>query len=144
MYNTHITKAFDKTASWLAARTLFDKQTICMGIYYDFQEITPSHKRRYDAAFTIPNHITEGTEDIGIQNVEGGQYAFSRIEVDQTNENSFEHAIIEMNRAFDYMYSTWLPGSMYELDDKPCLEFYLSPKDADEIVIEAYIPVKPL
>ncbi|MDP5272896.1 AraC family transcriptional regulator [Chengkuizengella axinellae] len=144
IYNHEISEAFNKAASWVNAHQLFDQNTICMGVFYDFQDITPSEKRRYDAAFTIPEHVTTASTGIGIQDIKGGQYACSRIEVKNTNEEAFERAIEEMDRAFDFIYGTWLPDSMYELEDKPNLEFYLTPKDSEMIAIEAYVPVKPL
>lgn len=143
-YNPNISDAFDKASMWVDARQLYDQNTICMGVFYDYQDITPSKKRRYDAALTIPTHVTEGSEGISIQDISGGQYAICRIEKDNENEDSFGQAISEMNRGFEYIYGTWLPDSMYELEDKACLELYLSSKESEKIIIEACVPIKAL
>lgn len=144
VYNLNISSAFDKTAMWVEARQLFDKNTLCIGAFYDYQEITPSEKRRYDAALTIPTHVTEGSEGISIKDISGGQYAICRIELDNENKDSFERAINEMDRGFEYIYGTWLPNSMYELEDKACLELYLSSKESKKTIIEACVPINAL
>lgn len=144
IHNSKISDAFNKAYKWIEAKQLMDQNTLFIGVFYDHQDITPNEKRRYDASITIPDHITEGSEGISIQNIEGGQYAICRIEVENEGEDSFGKAIAKMDQGFEYIYGTWLPESMYELQDKPCLEFYLSPKNSKTHIIEACVPIKTL
>jgi AraC family transcriptional regulator len=81
---------------------------------------------------------------VSIQTFSEGSYAVSRIEVDYVDGNSFGVALSEMGRAFEYMYGEWLTKNGFELEDKPCLEIYLSTPHAPKIIVEACIPVKPL
>lgn len=45
----------------------------------------------------------EGSEGISIKDISGGQYAICRIELDNENKDSFERAINEMDRGFEYI-----------------------------------------
>ncbi len=144
VYNEGISRAFDKAAQWVGARDLFRKDTVCMGIFYEHGDVTAAEKRRYDAAFTIPPEVKEGSGEVGVQDITGGTYAIVHIEVKNEEEGSFARAISEMGKAFDYLYGEWLPDSPYQLADKPCLELYLTPQDAPVIKIDACLPVIPL
>jgi AraC family transcriptional regulator len=64
--------------------------------------------------------------------------------VENTGGHSFSEAIAKMGEAFDYLYGEWLPNSPFQLDDKPCLEIYVTPSDAPVIMIDACLPVKAL
>jgi AraC family transcriptional regulator len=142
--NSEISSAFGKVSKWVAAKQLFNPNTISIGIFYEHQDTPPSEKHRYDASLTIPEHVIEGSEGVSIQDVDEGVYAVCRIEVENDNMDSFGKAISKANQGFEYILGTWLPESMYELEDKPCLELYLTPRDSKSHVIEACVPIKPL
>jgi DNA gyrase inhibitor GyrI len=101
VFSSKISGGFDKAYKWVEAKRLIDQNTLCIGILYDHQDITPSDKRRYDSSITIPAHVTEGSEGISIQDVEGGQYAVCRVEVENAGVNSFDKAIAEMDQGFE-------------------------------------------
>lgn len=137
-----ITEAFSKVAAWMEVNRLFRENTLCLGIYYDYQDLTPAKKRCYDAAFTIPEEIQAGNDEIGIQTLEGGTYAVVTVEVDNTSESSFAEAIRLMDQGFDYIYGHWLAEHNVELEDRPCLEIYRTGPDAPVVRIDACVPLK--
>lgn len=143
-YNHKITEAFDTVRDWVGARNLFTEHTLCIGAVYETVKLTPKEKRRYDACFTVPESVKIGSGEVSIQDFSNGLYAVSRIEVDYVDSNFFGVALSEMGRAFEYMYGEWLTKSAFELEDKPCLEIYLTTPHAPKIIIEACVPVKPL
>ena len=70
-------------------------------------------------------------------NVGGGMYALYTLIGPYT----------QINIAMGVLYSTWLPGSGYEPDDRPALELYLnSPHDTpqENLVTELLIPIRPI
>ncbi|XEC95557.1 GyrI-like domain-containing protein [Paenibacillus tarimensis] len=143
VYNPDISKAFQKAANWVASRNLFTPETLSIGITYDNPVITSSHRCRYDAAFTIPEQITDASGELGIQDIPGGLYAVCRVEV--SKKAPFETAISELGKTADYLYGEWLPDSGFQLADKPCLEIYCTGNDKREggYVIDYCLPVIP-
>lgn len=144
VFNEGIDQAFRRVGEWMHANDLFTRETLCLGIFYEYGDISPAEKRRYDAAFTVPKEMEQGSGEIGIQDLPGGKYAVIRVEVENMGDDSFAEAIRKMGEAFDYLYGEWLPNSPYQLEDKPCLEIYLTPPYAPVIMIDACLPVKPV
>ena len=95
-----------------------------IGITYDNPDITESEKCRYDAAYIIPDELTDslGHAEVDIQDVPGGMYAVYTIRL--TNVSSEEEVIAQLGHVVDYMYGRWLPDSDYVLANRPCLEIY--------------------
>lgn len=141
MYSEKITEAFSKVENWVASRNLFSVSTIGMGITYDNPDVTASDKCRYDAAFTIPDEVTDGSGSIGVQDIQGGLYAVCRIKV--SREHAFELAVAKLGEAIDYLYGRWLPEHEFQLADKPCLEIYWRGDEhhAHHHVIDYCLPV---
>lgn len=144
-YNQKITGAFNKARDWVGSRGLFNPpHTLCIGAVYETLKLTSPDRRRYDACFTVPDSVVSGSGGVDVQNIEGGLYAVSRIELEYADEESFGITLAMMGERFEYMYGEWLTRNAFELEDKPCLEFYLTPPGPPMIVIEAAVPVKPL
>ncbi len=141
VYNQDITESFRKVENWVASRNLFSSTTLGIGITYDNPDITSNDKCRYDAAFTIPNDITEASGEIGVQDIQGGLYAICRIEV--SKDNPFEVAISSLGEVVDYLYGNWLPDSGFQLADKPSLEIYYrgDEKQEEQFVIDYCLPI---
>ena len=95
-----------------------------IGITYDNPDITESEKCRNDAAYIIPDELTDslGHAEVDIQDVPGGMYAVYTIRL--TNVSSEEEVIAQLGHVVDYMYGRWLPDSDYVLANRPCLEIY--------------------
>jgi AraC family transcriptional regulator len=96
VYNQAITDSFGKVEKWMAARGLFGPATIGMSITYENPDITSGDKCQYDAAFTIPSHVTEASGHIGVQDIPGGLYATCRIEA--RRKHPFELAISRLGK----------------------------------------------
>ncbi|WP_028612474.1 AraC family transcriptional regulator [Paenibacillus harenae] len=141
VYSQEISESFRKVENWVASRNLFFSATLGMGITYDNPDITASDKCRYDAAFTIPNDITEASGEIGVQDIQGGLYAVCRIEV--SKDNPYELAIAKLGETVDYLYGEWLPDSGFQLADKPCIEIYYrgDEKQQEQVVIDYCLPI---
>lgn len=140
-FSHKIDSAFNKTRNWLDARGLISNETMCMGIFYDHTSITPNEMRRYDAAVTIPKHIQMGSVGVDIQDVPDGQYATCRVEVNQAEESARNDVMEKLDHAFQFIMEDWIHQNGYQLEDKPCLEVYVS--TSPNIVMEAYVPISP-
>ncbi|WP_213413292.1 AraC family transcriptional regulator [Xylanibacillus composti] len=140
VFNNDIFVSFRKVEQWLASRNLFSEETVCMGITYDNPDITARDKCRYDAAFSIPNEITEASGEIGIQQVEGGLYAVCREEGER-----MEDVVQKIGETVDFMYGQWLLDSSFQLADKPCLEIYCQKErhDGSAFMIDYCLPLLP-
>ncbi|MCS1349975.1 GyrI-like domain-containing protein [Mechercharimyces sp. CAU 1602] len=148
VYNHALNQAFQEVAEWMIAHQLMSDKTLSLGIFHEYGNVTSPEKRRYDAAFTLPEEteLEIKHEKISFQTVGGGRYAICRISVNGTPEqpDQMAEAIAKMEKAFDYLYKEWLPESAYELDDKPSIEIYCPLSSPAHIVIDACIPVRPL
>lgn len=139
-FNSAIGEAFQRVCSWAGARDLLGPDTLVFGIPYDNPDITPKDRCRYDACVTIPVHVTAGSGEVGVQEIAGGKYAVSRIEVpsDQTRV---------IGETVDRLYGEWLPASGYTADDKPALEIYYEDHGKPPgtwIKVDYCLPIKPI
>jgi DNA gyrase inhibitor GyrI len=86
VFSRKIESAFNKVRKWMNARELFDQNTKRIGIFYDHSNITSNESRRYDASFTVPQHIQSGSDGVDIQDIPEGKYAICRVEADHCDE----------------------------------------------------------
>jgi len=134
-----ISAAFQRVCQWAGARDLVGPNTLVMGIPYDNPDVTPNDKCRYDACVTVPPEAAADGE-IGVQDIPGGKYAVRRLEVSASEAH-------KIGQAVDRLYGEWLPGSGYQVDERPPLEIYYESHDKPAgtwIVMDYCIPVKPL
>lgn len=140
-FNEGISAGFDRVAAWVDAHGLWTQETLCVGVVYDLAEGAPGGARRYDAGFTVPAHVQAGSDGVAIQDLPQGEYAAVRVEVPNTGPEAMGLAIEKMAQAFDAILTDWLPTSPFRLDDRPCLELYLSAPDAASVIIDALVPI---
>ena len=104
-----------KLMSWAGMRGLLGPSTQILGIVHDDPRITPAEKVRYDAAITVPPHVTPEGE-VGVMDLIGGQFAtlLHRGPYDTIGES------------YDKLFGVWLPQSGREVRDEPGFEIYLN------------------
>ena len=138
--NAQIGVCFQRVCSWAAAHELLGPQTITIGIPYDDPTITPADRCRYDACVTVPENISAGSGEIGIQNIPEGRYAVVHFELSAQETG-------KIGAAVDALYGEWLPASGYTAADRPPLEIYYYSPDhpaGEWISMDFCLPVEPL
>ncbi len=113
-YN-EIGATFDRLFALAGAHGLIGSQTRSFGIYYDDPAAVPAERRRafaglaVDASALCPQGLEETTIPAGEVAclLHKGPYA-------------------DLERAYQYLYGAWLPGSGHEPADTPCFEEYLN------------------
>jgi AraC family transcriptional regulator len=100
----------------IAATTgLLRPGTRTIGIYHDDPTAIPQADLRSDACITIPDGWAP-SGDLTEAHIEGGRYA----RIVHTGPYT------ELKIAYDWLYQTWLPSSVEEPRDLPCIEEYLN------------------
>lgn len=129
-------KLIGRICSWAGARELLNPDTKLIAVYHDNPDVTDEAKLRMSICLTVP----EGTKvdsEIGKMKIEGGAYVVAHYEI---NGDEYE-------KAWNWVYGTWLPESGYQPDDKPCFELYgPDPKEHPQgkHILDICVPVKPL
>lgn len=107
------------------------------GIAYDDPSITAPEQCRYDACAEVSaDFVAAGGAMKKI--IPGGLYAVFQ----------FEGNVQEVGQAWEKLLRDWLPASGYQLDARPCFEYY--PKganancEAGEFCCDICVPVTPL
>ncbi len=139
-FNSTINQAFQRVCGWVAARGLFTPTTLVIGIPYDNPDITPNDRCRYDACVTVPASLSEGSGEVGLQDIPGGKYAVRRISVSSAETHKIGEAV-------DALYGEWLPDSGFIIDDKPALEIYYDNPDhapGEWITMDYCVSIRPL
>ncbi len=130
-------KLWSRLMTWAGPRGLTQQPDFkCLTVYHDDPEITDADKLRISVCISVPRDFKVDGE-IGKMDVPQGRYAVAHFEISED----------EFQQAWDYVYGTWLPGSGYQPDDRPCLEFCLNnPSDHPKRmhIVEIGVPVKPL
>jgi AraC family transcriptional regulator len=99
-------------------------------------DLTPAAKQRMEVALTVPAG-TATSGEIGIKTLEGGLYATARVRV----------LIEDYAAQWDALVADWLPGSGYQPDHGPAMEFCLNNPDTDpegRYHVEICLLVRPL
>ncbi len=127
-------KLRDKLFAWAGARDLmFGKDFKYLILYHDDPNVALSDKLRMSLCITVPPE-TKVDGVIGKMEIEAAKYAISR----------FELTAQDFQKAWEWLYRQWLPGSGYQLDDKPYYETYPEEPKGEKFVVDFCIPVKPL
>jgi AraC family transcriptional regulator len=129
-------RLFEKLFAWARPRGLMGPDTRYLSLFQDNPNLTPEAKQRMEVALTVPAGTAPGGE-IGIQTLESGLYATARVYV------PIEDYAEQWNR----LVADWLPGSGYQPDHRPAMEFYLNNPDTDpegRYHVEICLPVRPL
>jgi AraC family transcriptional regulator len=125
-----------RLARWAAARDLWTPARICLGISHDDPKVTDPARCRYDAAIVIPADVA-ADGDVNVADMEGGKYAVAH----------FAGPAPEIGRAYDELFTAWLPRSGYQPDDRHIFELYRGEAfDActGHATCDLCVPVRPL
>lgn len=110
---------FERLFAWAAARHLVGPQCRMLGVYYDDPESVAPAQCRSDACLVVAD--TQALDgEVRRVTVAGGLYA------------GIVHKgpYAELEKAYRWLFGTWLPGSGHEPADQPPVEEYLNnPRD---------------
>lgn len=129
-------RLFEQLIRWLGARDLLGPDTQFITIAHDDPKVTEESKLRISVCATVPKG-TNVTGEIGSMTIPNGKYAVAR----------FETSTPEIALAWEAMFSSWLPQSGYQPDDRSCYEIcHNDPKTHPEHkhIYDICIPVKAL
>ena len=137
-YGPHgIPDLWERFVRWMETHDLLGPGSIRLGIGRDDPEVTAPEKCRYDACVVVPAGFT-GDRWVNVTDVPGGKYAVAE----------FVGTAREIRDAWESLYRSWLPGSGYEPDDRPCLEVYRGNPAVDArprtFRCELCVPLRPL
>jgi len=126
---------FNKVVTFAKTREIVDSKTKLFAIYHDDPEITENDKLRTSVCISVQDDI-EGSGEISTMVLEGGKYAVARFELDTS----------EYGEAWKWVYSSWLPGSGYQPDDKACFERYSFDcgETGGKQKVDICVPIRPL
>jgi AraC family transcriptional regulator len=129
-------RLFTQLFAWAGSRGLMSSNLRYLSLMQDNPNLTPAAKQRLEVALVVPEGTTPSGE-IGIKTIEGGLYATARVYV----------PIEEYAAQWDSLIADWLPGSGYQPDHRPAIEFYLNNPETDpehRYHVEICLPVRPL
>jgi AraC family transcriptional regulator len=111
--------AFNRLFNWAMGRGLLGPATRMIGIYYDDPQAVPEKDLRSAACLSVAGEIKpEG--DVRVLDLAGGRHAVLL----------HKGPYAELNKAYTWLYGTWLPQSGEEAADRPVHEAYLNnPRD---------------
>jgi AraC family transcriptional regulator len=132
-----IPETWAKLHEWMKPRDLFTDTRVTLGIAYDDPSVTAPEKCRYDACVVVPSEFP-GDKWVNLMDVAGGKYAVTE----------FVGTAHEIVGVWDGVFGSWLPGSGYQPDDRPCFEIYRGNPTVDantrRFRCDLALPVRPL
>ena len=136
-YGPHgIPALWERLREWMRPRGIDGPGAIKLGIAHDDPDVTAVERLRYDAGVVVPDDFA-GDKWVNLTDVPGGRVAI----------RAFAGTADEIEEAWSALYRTWLPGSGFEPDDRPCLELYRGSPEvagrAGAFRCELCIPVRP-
>jgi AraC family transcriptional regulator len=137
-YGAHgIPDLWARFAKWMETHGLLGPDSIRLGIARDDPEVTAPEQLRYDACVVVPDGF-EGDKWVNVTELRASKYAVG----------AFAGTAHEIVGAWETLYRSWLPGSGYQPDDRPCIELYRGETYAKGkpgvFRCELCIPVRPL
>ena len=127
--------AYERLQVWANGHGVLGPQTRSIGVYYDDPGEVKPEDLRSEAAITVdPSVAMEG--DIHPLDLPGGRYAVL------THKGPYA----ELEKAYKWLYGTWLPQSGQEPGEGPCFEAYLNdPRSLppSDWLTEICLPLKP-
>lgn len=146
-------KAWSVLGAWAREHQLTPDRHYFIGISLDDPAVVEEEACRYDACVTLPDGFTgssrgrttdqeqfqsqndNGSGPVDYQTLPGGLYAVY----------SFYDTPDKLGIVYRSLFCEWLPGSNYEADERPCLEFCLNDPSSDpegKCKVDLHIPVK--
>jgi AraC family transcriptional regulator len=129
-------RLFGQLFAWAGPRGLLGPDASYLSLFQDNPNLTPAAKQRMEVALLVPAG-TAPSADIGIRTMEGGLYATALVRV----------TMQDYAAQWDALVADWLPGSGYQPDHRPAMEYYLNNPDTDpegRYHIKICLPVRPL
>jgi AraC family transcriptional regulator len=124
-------------ARWAKAHDLWNDDALLVGVARDNPMITDPERLRYDAGIVVPEGFVPSGR-VNVTHLPGGKCAIL----------TFRGAAREIERGWQDFFGSWLPGSGYQPDDRPCFELYRTTETVDPatgvFTCELGIPVRPL
>jgi len=111
-----IGEAFGRLQAWAAGRGLMRSRTRAVALYHDDPRSVPAAQLRADAGLTVGPEVP-GEGEVTLLDVPGFARVASLV---------FKGPYAELERAYNWMYRSWLPGSGEEPADAPVMEEYLN------------------
>lgn len=125
---------FGKLISWAEPRGLMKQPGMkSIVMVHDVPGITRDDKLRVSVCISVPPK-TKVDGEVGKMDIPGGLYAVA----------GFKLGDDEFQKAWTWLYGTWLPGSGYQPDNKPCFEMYSEKPEEGKTPVEICIPIIPL
>jgi AraC family transcriptional regulator len=126
---------FKRLLEWARARGLMRPETVTLSISYDDPETTPPDRIRCDCCVTVDESFRpEG--DIGVQTVEGGDYAVVR--------HRGPHS--ELHDVMRWLFGVWFPASGREPRHAPLYSICSDDPETtppEQFRIDIYVPLEP-
>jgi AraC family transcriptional regulator len=122
-----LAKAWGDFCSYAEKRHLIKEGTLFIGISYDDPLVTDEDNCMYDMCVTV-----DAAKGTNVHKLESGLYACY----------DFYDRLENLNKAFNEIFSLWLPYSNFNIDNRLPLEVYKSPLDEEgRMHIDICIPV---
>ncbi len=125
---------WERLLEWAGSRGMVGAGTKMIGLCHDDPEVTPAEKIRYDACISVDSHFNPEGE-IGVQEVAGGEYAFT------THFGPYE----QLGDTYTALAGRWVPRSGRTLRQGPCFEVYLNAPESTEpedLLTDIYMPLE--
>ena len=125
---------FERLAALASGQNLFGPSTRSFGIYYDDVSVVPREALRADACMTVPAGWTPSGQ-LERREIRGGRYAVTL----------HVGPYAELERAYKWLYGTWLVQSGEEPANAPCVEEYLNDARTvppTELRTEIWLPLR--
>lgn len=108
-----LTRMWQRFAAWTTENGLMTPRRTMYGVSHDSPDLTSSDKLRYDACIEVGDSFA-AVGEVGVQSLPGGRYACM----------PFIGTSLEIHSAWMRFVSEWLPGSVYQCDDRDAIEVY--------------------
>jgi len=131
--NSGYADAWNRLWSFVREQKLYSAGIEHLGISFNDPKVTEGEKCRYDACLVIHKPV-DPKDGVGVKEITGGRFA---VFIYQGSYNG-------LDKAYDTIFSRWLPDSGYELRNAPCIEKYLNTPQRtapDKLKTEIYLPI---
>jgi AraC family transcriptional regulator len=129
-------RLFGRLFAWAEPRGLMGPALRYLSLFQDNPNLTPAARQRLEVALVVPPGTLPSGE-VGVRAIEGGLYATASVRV----------PLEEYAAQWDALVGDWLPGSGYQPDQRPAMEFYLNNPETDpegRYHVEICLPVRAL
>lgn len=121
---------------WAGPRGLVTPEAERLCIYHDNPDITDEEKLRISLGITVAK-ATPPASPVSLLEIPAGKHAVATYVIDPADYGA----------AWLWVMGDWVPGSGYQLDDRPCYEKYLNDPCQDsqgKHHVQICVAIKPL